>query len=120
MGKIFNYCYYRISKFYKDWWESDPEIVGGIVFFSFLGFFFLSILGLFLFLFEIEMTEMLIAVVLLSFVVVSFFFAGKKKYRELEEYYKEERHGKLKGWLVCLFGISSFVLYFITMYFISN
>ena len=116
MRILFNYCYYRIRKFYKDWGESGSEGTAGVILYGCLGGYFLSMLGFILSAFNIEMTEILVAVVILFFIGMSFFFVSEKKYKELEEHYKNEKHSKLKGWFVFTFCISSWILFIIVLY----
>lgn len=45
MKSLFNYCYYRISKFYENWGEKNGHIGGSIVLFGCIGFNCLSLLS---------------------------------------------------------------------------
>ena len=77
----------------------------------------LTVLGVFCIIlntrYEIDIVYLLWA----GIAVLQFFVFDKKKYRELERRYKEEKNGKLKGWLVFAYVVVSFILYFISTYF---
>ena len=137
MKTLYYYCYYKMSKFYDELgqhlnWDGkakDGHILGSLVLFGSFGFYFLSLLMFILYLFNKRMYEMheilifnerldiiLILGVPIVAVILSFLFINKKKYKELEEKYKDEKHRKLKGWLIFLYLICSLVLYIIAVF----
>ena len=62
-----------------------------------------------------KLTTILIGAVVIIFGIVSLFFINKKKFKELEEHYKDEKHRKLKGWLVFAWVISSIALFAVSL-----
>ncbi len=116
MKTWFDYCYYRISKFYENWGEKDGHFMGSLLVLGSLSFYFLSLLALVFSLLKIKFSTVLIGCILCVFIIISLFFIDKKKYKELELRYKNEKYHKLKGWLVFLYVISSFLLYFVSLY----
>lgn len=115
MKILFDYCYYRISKFYKSWESKDYCLHGGFVLFFTFAFIFLSILALICYLLHKRIDAYVFTTIGLVICSISFFFLNKKKYEELEQRYKDEKYSKLKGWLVLLYIISSAVLFFVSI-----
>lgn len=119
MKTFYYYCYYRFSKFFDKWdlnWgEKDGHISGSLILFAIIGFYVLTMITICLHLMNEELTSELISIVLTCFCILSIPFIRKKKYKELEEYYKDEKHSKLKGWLVFLFAIGSVILFVISI-----
>ncbi|KAA6302465.1 MAG: hypothetical protein EZS26_001297 [Candidatus Ordinivivax streblomastigis] len=115
MKTLFDYCYYRISKFYKSFGESGYHFSGGVVLFGCIGFNLLSLCIFILSLFDREINLAFIYIVVIITGIFGLIFSSKKKYQNLEKQYKNEENSKLKGWLVLLYGIGSVVLYFISM-----
>jgi Ca2+/Na+ antiporter len=120
MKTFFEYCFYRISKFYLDWGESRLYCSSGlIVVASVIVFYCLSLLIFALYLFDKELSfrnlQMLMGISVVIILIALFVFDLKTKYKQLQRHYKNEKHSKLKGWLIFLFAISSVASYFITM-----
>jgi len=115
MKILFYYCYYKFSKFYEDWGEEDGCFVGGGMLFSSFGFIFLSLLAFVFSLLEMKFNITIIAITIAVFGVLGLFFASKKKYEKLKERYKNEKHSKLKGWLLFIYFISSIALFFVSI-----
>ena len=113
MKTLFYYCYYKFSKFYENWGEKDGHIAGSIVLFGSFAFILLSFLAFIFSLLKIKFNTTFIWAVFIVFGILSLFFIKKKKYKELEERYKNEKHSKLKGWLLFLYFIGSIALYII-------
>jgi len=116
MKNLFNYCYYRISRFYENWGEKDVCYTGSIIIFGSFGFYLLSLLAFIFSVFKIKFSIVLIGSILCICVIISLFFINKLKYKELKQLYKDEKHRKLKGWIVFLYLISSVILFFISLY----
>ena len=125
MKTLFYYCYYRISKFYEDWGEKNGHVSGSLVLFLTFAGYFLSLLIFILSLFDKRIHEMhdvlifnenldniLIFGVPVLAAILSLFFINRKKYEELVEKYKDEKHKKIKGWLVFLYCIGSIASFF--------
>ena len=123
MKTLYYYCYYKISKFYDELgqhlnWDGkakDGHILGSLVLFGSFGFYFLSLLIFVLSFFDEKIDADVVGGVLIVAVILSIFFINKKKYKELEEKYKDEKYRKLKGWLIFLYLICSLVLYIIAV-----
>jgi archaellum biogenesis protein FlaJ (TadC family) len=96
--------------------EKDYCLYGSFILSLSLGSIFLSLLALIFSLFDIKfsITLLWIAVIIIS--ILSIFFINKKKYKQLDKKYKNERHSKLKGWLVLLYVIGSVAMYFVSLY----
>ena len=116
MKKLFYYCYYKFSKFYEDWGEKDGHIAGSIVLFIAIGGYILSIMAFIFSLFNKKFNLNIIAFTFVVCGIISLFFIKKEKYKELEQRYKNEKHRKLKGWLMFLFFVGSLVLFFVSLY----
>lgn len=116
MKNLFYYIYYRTSKFYENWGESNGHIGGGVVIFMSIGSIILSIIIFVMYcLFGMKINVNIIWAIIFITSILSFFL-NKKKYEELVEKYKDERNSKLKGWLVFLYIIGSVTLFFVSLY----
>ena len=115
MKTFFNYLYYRTSKFYEDWGESDGHIAGSVLASASIGFIILSFLVFVFNLYNKKVSTNIIWVVIIITGIFSLFVINKKKFIALSEKYKDEKNSKLKGWLVFLYVIGSVALYFGTM-----
>jgi len=123
MKTLYYYLYYRFSKFYDEWdeiWDwsrtkKDGHISGSLILFGSFAFIFVSFLIFLFFLFDKKIDAYSCVAIVVVFSVLSLFFINKKKYNELEERYKDEKHSKLKGWLVFLYFIGSIASFFISM-----
>ena len=119
MKILFFYCYYKLSRFFDKWdfnWgEKDGHVSGSLTLFASIGFYVLTMITICLHFMNKELSSELITIVLTCFCILSIPFIRKKKYKELEEYYKDEKHSKLKGWLVFLFAIGSVALFIISI-----
>ena len=115
MKTLFNYLYYRISKFYESCGEKDGHIAGSVVVFASIGAIILSFLIFAFYLFEKKIN---VNIVLAIVIITSFFsfFLKKEKLAELAEKYKNEKNSKLKGWLVFSYVIGSVVLFFVSLF----
>lgn len=120
MKTLFYYCYYRISQGYRSFDDSDYLDWGYRVLFATFAFAVASIAvpvsrlwGAKPFT-RIEFILLLIPLTLLY--VCTFFISEKRKmdlFYQLEERYKNELHKTLKGWLVALYAVGTFVLYIV-------
>jgi uncharacterized membrane-anchored protein len=115
MKNLFDYCYYRISKAYRFWDEKDYWLGGRSVLFTCFSSHFLCLLAFVFSLFGKKFNSTIIILIVVCFFVLSLFFYHKRKYVELEKQYKNEKHSKLKGWLVFLYVIGSLVLFFVAI-----
>ena len=119
MKDLFYYIFYRASKFYKSWGEnSNYYISGKFLLFLAICANILTLIGLFCNILKIRYSIEVIYVVCILFSVLSFFILNEKKYKELEEKYKNEKNTKIKGWLVITYIIGSIILYFISLAFL--
>ncbi|MDR0863810.1 MAG: hypothetical protein LBO74_02615 [Candidatus Symbiothrix sp.] len=122
MKTLFDYCFYRISKAYRFWDEKDYCGWGYGVLFATFGFIALTLTNFILYTLHYKLTTTIIVIVLLPFIaldgVLSIFLQNKnkKKYKQLEKEYKDEKYSKLKGWLVFLYVICSLTMYFVSLY----
>lgn len=116
MKTFLEYCFYKSSKFYKRWGESNYHISGKFALFLALCSNILTLLSIFCAILGTRYKTGIIYLLCSVFGVLSFFGLDKKKYKELERRYRSERNSKLKGWLVFAYISVSFVLYFISLY----
>jgi hypothetical protein len=115
MNSLFYYCYYRIAKAYRVLDEKDYCMYGCAVLFSTFSLIILSFLSFIFFLLHKKIDAYLFGIIAVIITTLSAFFINKKKYAELEEVYKNEKHSKLKGWLVFLYIIASVILFFVSI-----
>lgn len=115
MKDLFYYIYYRVSKFYEDWGESNGYIGGRVVTFMSIGSIVLSIMIPVLhYLFNEKINTDIAWIVVIITSILSFFLS-QKRYKELAEKYKDEKNSRLKGWLVFVYIIGSIILYFVSL-----
>jgi len=76
----------------------------------------LALISIFLAFTEKGLTIPIIATVLIVICVLNLFIMTQKKYLELSERWKDEKHKKLKGWLVVGYIVLSLVLFFASLY----
>lgn len=119
MKTLFNYCFYRIAKAYKILTPTDYCDWGYGVIFATLGLYSLTIVTWVLHFFQHNLNNTIIICVLMPFIVLNFasmFLNHKDKYIKLENRYKNEKHRKIKGWLVAIYAFGSLVLYIIAVF----
>ena len=118
--RVFEYIFYRTYGYY---YEKGGDTSGTIVFAVPFNFLFLSISDIFsTFVFHIWTTRIyalvvsIIALILIE--ILSRKLNAEAKYLSLKKKYrfKEEPHRKLKGWLVFLYYICSFLIYLFSLY----
>ena len=119
MKDLFYYIFFRVSRFYKSWGENSGYYISG-KFLLFLAICanILTLTGLFCNILKIRYGIEVIYVVCILFSVLSFFILNEKKYKELEEKYKNEKNNKMNRWLVITYIIGSIILYFISLAFL--
>lgn len=116
MKKLLYYVYYRIARAYQ---ILDDKLYYGhasFILFTALCCLFLVFLAFIFSLFGLKFSLIMLYTVAIIFIVFAIIFASEKKYKELEKKYADERHKKIKGWLVFLFIIMSVILYFVSLY----
>ncbi len=113
MKDLLLYVFYRASKFYKFFGERYYYISGEFVLLLLLSLNVLSLIQFICRILKIVFKSEVIGAVFLSFVFLGFLIPWKKKYKELEEKYKNEDKRKWKGWLVVLFIVFSLILYIV-------
>ena len=117
MKNLFYYIFYRASRFYKSWGESNSYYISGkFLLFLALVANILFLVGLFCYILGIRYSIQIIYLIWILFSVLSFFVLNERKYEELAEKYKDEKNSQLKGWLVFAYVIGSVVLYFVSLY----
>ena len=123
MKKLFNYCFYRIAKAYKLFDRRDYCDWGYGVLFATFGFTILSLVTCVLHIFHFKINSTIIVCTFVPFCALDFIFSmlisdkqKVTKYIELDNLYKNEKYRKIKGCLVAIYAIGSFVLYFVTLY----
>ena len=111
MKDLLLYVFYRASKFYKFFGERYYYISGKYVLLLTLGLNVLSLIQIVCRILKIGFKAEVIIVVCLLFVLFGYFIPWEKKYKELEEKYKNEDKSKWKGWLVVIYIIFSLMLF---------
>ena len=111
MKDLLFYVFYKASKFYKSFGERYYYISGGFVLLLTLCSIILSLLELLCSILNIRFKAEATVVVWLLFVLFGFLIPWEKKYKELEEKYKNEDKRKWKGWLVVIYIIFSLMLF---------
>lgn len=113
MYTFFEYCYYRIQSWYivhkvdrtprvySTHWVSVGQTSNVITLISFL-FFYLNI--------KVEFLSIFFPIHIIHCWLNYSFLLTEKKYQELTEKYKNEKHKKIKGWGVFFYLIFSFVI----------
>ncbi len=119
MKTLFDYCFYRIAKAYRSLDNKNYCGWGYGVLFATFAFITLALTTLILHIFHYKLTTTIIVVVAIPFIALdalfSIFLNKEGKYIQLENYYKNEKYSKLKGWLVFLYIIISVALYFVSL-----
>ncbi len=113
MKDLLFYVFYKASKFYKSFGERYYYISGEFVLLLLLSLNVLSLIQFICRILKIVFKSEVIGAVILSFVFLGFLIPWKKKYKELEEKYKNEDKRKWKGWLVVLYIVFSLILYIV-------
>ncbi|GHU86809.1 hypothetical protein FACS1894153_4380 [Bacteroidia bacterium] len=120
MRNLLDYYYYRIAKFYKSfepWGESGWRLSGGIVLFGIIWANFLSLLLFILSFIDNNFDfESIIYPSGIIFIILGIIFSFRKKYENLAKRYKKDKNSNLKGWLIFLYGILSFVIYCVSVH----
>lgn len=121
MKKLFNYCFYRIAKGYKFFEVKYYCDSAYAVLFTTFCLLSLSTITIILYCFHSRITEEYVKIIIVPFPALLFFYTffveSEKKYKELEEYYKNEKNKKLKGWLIATYVVGSLLIYFLSLYF---
>ena len=113
MKDLLFYVFYKASKFYKSFGERYYYISGEFVLLLLLSLNVLSLIQFICRILKIGFKAEVIIVVCLLFVLFGYFIPWEKKYKELEEKYKNEDKRKWKGWLVVLYIVFSLILYIV-------
>lgn len=113
MKDLLFYVFYKASKFYKSFGERYYYISGEFVLLLLLSLNVLSLIQFICRILKIVFKSEVIGAVILSFVFLGFLIPWEKKYKELEEKYKNEDKSKWKGWLVVLYIVFSLILYIV-------
>lgn len=115
MKRLFNYCFYRIALFYKKHLPLESYITQGhTVLISALGFYAIALVNVLLYFFGVEMSKELVILIIIPFCVLIFFNSrffpnSEELFKEQQKKYKNEKARWIKGLLVFLFLIGSFV-----------
>jgi hypothetical protein len=109
MKKFYYYMFYRFADFYNNWGESHSYIRGCVITTGVILCWALTLINIMLsFLgkhFPIKMIYILFVIVL----VPNIFLLTNKKYLELKEQWKDEKHRKAKGWSLFILALSSLI-----------
>ncbi len=121
MIKLLDYIFYKTSKFYSDWWESESYGKGSVYTFIHLGAFLVSIIALICYLFDIEYPRLTTSIILIPLAMLGIWNAKKSKYERLKKKYANEKNKAIKGWIVFFFYyILSLVLYGISIHLVYS
>ena len=115
MKDLLLYVFYRASKFYKFFGERYYYISGEYVLLLTLSLNVLSLIQIVCRILKIVFKSEVIIIVILSSVFLGFLIPWEKKYKELEEKYKNEDKIKWKGWLIVLYIVLSLIFYIVVL-----
>jgi Mn2+/Fe2+ NRAMP family transporter len=115
MKDLLLYVFYRASKFYKFFGERYYYISGKYVLLLTLSLNVLSLIQIVCRILKIVFKSEVIITVILSSVLFGYFIPWEKKYKELEEKYKNEDKIKWKGWLIVLYIVLSLIFYIVVL-----
>ena len=115
MKDLLLYVFYRASKFYKFFGERYYYISGKYVLLLTLSLNVLSLIQIVCRILKIVFKSEVIIIVILSSVFLGFLIPWEKKYKELEEKYKNEDKIKWKGWLIVLYIVLSLIFYIVVL-----
>ena len=121
MKALFYYCYYRIAQGYRFCGDGDYLDWGYRILFATFAFIEASIVVPISRILGIKsLTKsgfILILIPIILLYVCTFFIPiqrKKQKFEQLEKRYKNEKHKRLKGWLVTIYAIGTLVLYILS------
>lgn len=114
LKKIYEYYYYRISKFYKDMGSKAPCHQASFLIFSAINLIVLSLVSVILMIVDVRWEDKWVYIISVIVIVSGTFTTNENKYKKLEDRYKNELHTTLKGWLIFLSLIGSTIVWMIT------
>ncbi len=114
LKKIYEYYYYRISKFYKNMGSKTPCTQASFLIFSAINLIVLSLISIVLMIVDVRWEDNWVYLISIIVVLSGTFTANENKYKKLEDRYKNESHTTLKGWLIFLSLIGSLIVWMIT------
>ena len=120
LKKLYEYYYYRISKFYKDMGSKTPCHDASALIFSAINLIILTLISIVLMLVDVNWNMKWMYIVSAIVIILGIFTTNKNKYKKLEDRYKNELHTTLKGWLIFLSLIGSFVLWMTTCFIMNR
>lgn len=116
MKKFFYYSYYRIAQAYRSFNDEDYLDWGYYILFTSFMFLAFSIAIPISYVLDAKLTKTAFVIIALPFLglyACTFFISEERKtllYKKLESQYKNDPHKKVKGWLVALYVVGTFVL----------
>ena len=122
LKRIYDYYFYKISKFYKEKLKAhNPCYFANALFFSAINCIILSLISVFLITFDVKWKSNWIywisAIIILSGI---FWGTDEGRYQNIIDNHKDEKHSNLKGWLVFLSIIGSFALWMTTCFIMNR
>ena len=121
MKALFYYCYYRIAQGYRFFGDGDYLDWGYRILFATFAFIEASIvvpISRILGIKSLTKSGFILILIPIILLYVSTFFipiqCKKQKFEQLEKRYKNEKHKRLKGWLVTIYAIGTLVLYILS------
>lgn len=123
LHELYDYYYYRISKFYKEtsefYKDSGSDLYcydANLLIYSAINLIILTLISIVLMLLGVTWNLKWMYAVSVVVVFFGLFSTNKKKYKKLEDKYKNDSHATLKGWLIFLSLIGVFALWMTTCY----
>ena len=121
MKTLFYYCYYRIAQGYRFCGDGYYLDWGYRILFATFAFIEASIvvpISRILGIKSLTKSGFILILIPIILLYVRTFFIPKerkmRKFKQLEERYKNERHKRLKGWLVTIYAIGTLVLFILS------
>ena len=114
MKQIIDYCYYRMTKFYKDWGDWSPCDKGACGLFACLTLNILTIAVFIVRILELDILDIVVPTGAILGTIVALFYSSEKRYIRLCQKYKDETRVTFKGWCVFIYAVASLCLYLIS------
>ena len=122
MKQLFDYCFYRIAMFYKKHMPLEDYITQGhTLLISALGLYTVALVNLLLYIYEINISKIIVILTILPFCIIIFFndrifLNSQQLFEKQKKRYENERLGWIKGLLVLIFVLGSVVSLFLVSY----
>lgn len=119
--EIYEYYIYKIGRFYKEKLKAEnPCYYAASIFFLEVASVVLSILYIIFHLLDIEFKTSWIYLITAVIIMFGVFITDEEIYQTVADKYSNEKHSKLKGWLVFISLIGSFAIWILLCWYFHN